>query len=145
MFFIGYFLHKIWKLFYKLCQCSVCVIHMYEICRHISSWLSLRNLLGVYTLFGIIWYYFIFSIVTKVCGCFDVLSMTKSQDHKQGVHYSTLWCDLRVWLANPVRTTGWLDKMNSPSFIEPIREGVRKIVSYTSLWCNLVKALSWLA
>ncbi len=50
-----------------------------------------------------------------------------------------------VWsfLLNPMRTSCRLVKRNILWFIEPIREKVRKkIVSYASFWCYILKALS---
>ncbi len=46
---------------------------------------------------------------------------------------------------NPMRSTCQLVKWNILSFIEPIRESVRKVVSCASLWGTVVKALSLLA
>ena len=46
---------------------------------------------------------------------------------------------------NPMRTTSRLVKMNIFSFIEPIREGVRKNSLICNFGCYILKALSWLA
>ncbi len=43
---------------------------------------------------------------------------------------------------NLMRNTCQLVKMNILSFYQPIRESIRKVVSFANLWCNIFKAFS---
>ena len=44
-------------------------------------------------------------------------------------------------IVNSMRTASWLVKMSILAFIEPMKQDLRKMFSYVSLWCNIFKDL----